>query len=163
MGTKRKISLEEPVADVRWLNGVTVTPSGVHDINAVKKDIEKYAYKQVVGKSINKYAEQVKLLEELYPDIYNKAISNKHNIGNRNIVQMFGDNSGSHKTKSFPASYQHFNFIGPVGEKGLNFIGWINPTENVEKYLTRQHRGTYTKGLSRKTNKYGGRKSLKNI
>lgn len=31
MGTKRKISLEEPVADVRWLNGVTVTPSGVHD------------------------------------------------------------------------------------------------------------------------------------
>lgn len=31
MGTKRKISLEEPVADVRWLDGVTVTPSGVHD------------------------------------------------------------------------------------------------------------------------------------
>lgn len=31
MGNKRKISLEEPVADVRWLDGVTVTPSGVHD------------------------------------------------------------------------------------------------------------------------------------
>ena len=31
MGTKRKISLEEPVADVRWLDGVTVTPYDVHD------------------------------------------------------------------------------------------------------------------------------------
>lgn len=31
MGNKRKISLEEPIADVRWLDGVTVTPSGVHD------------------------------------------------------------------------------------------------------------------------------------
>ena len=31
MKTKRKISLEEPIADVRWLDGVTVTPSGVHD------------------------------------------------------------------------------------------------------------------------------------
>lgn len=31
MGTKRKISLEEPVTDVRWLDSVTVTPSGVHD------------------------------------------------------------------------------------------------------------------------------------
>ena len=133
------------------------------DINAVKKDIEKHAYKRIIKKSINRPTEQVKLLEELYPDIYYKAISNKHNIGNRNIIQMFGDNSGSHKTKSLPASYQHFNFIGPVGQKGLNFIGWINPTENVEKYLTRQHIGTYTKGLSRKTNKYGGRKSLKNI
>ncbi len=133
------------------------------DINAVKKDIEKHAYKQIITNSTNRSAEQVKLLKELYPDIYYKAISNKHNIGNRNIIQMFGNNAGSHKTKSFPASYQHFNFIGPVGQKGLNFIGWINPTENVEKYLTRQHTGTYTKGLSRKTNKYGGRKSLKNI
>ena len=133
------------------------------DINAVKKDIEKHAYKQVIKNSINRPIEQVKLLEELYPDIYYKAISNKHNIGNRNIIQMFGDNSGSHKTKSLPASYQHFNFIGPVGQKGLNFIGWINPKENVEKYLTRQHTGKYTNGLSRKTNKFGGHKSLKNI
>ena len=31
MGTKRKISLEEPVADVRLLDGVTVTPNGNHD------------------------------------------------------------------------------------------------------------------------------------
>lgn len=31
MGNKRKISLEEPIADVRWLDGVTVTPSDVHD------------------------------------------------------------------------------------------------------------------------------------
>lgn len=31
MGNKRKISLEEPIADVRWLDGITVTPSGVHD------------------------------------------------------------------------------------------------------------------------------------
>ena len=31
MSNKRKISLEEPVADVRWLDGVTVTPSGVHN------------------------------------------------------------------------------------------------------------------------------------
>lgn len=31
MGTKRKISLEEPISDVRWLDGVTVTPSGVHN------------------------------------------------------------------------------------------------------------------------------------
>ena len=31
MGNKRKISLEEPIADIRWLDGVTVTPSGVHD------------------------------------------------------------------------------------------------------------------------------------
>ena len=133
------------------------------DINAVKNEIEKNAYARIVRSSINKHVEQVKLLEELYPDIYYKAISNKHNIGNRNIIQMFGDNSGSHKTKSYPASYQHFNFIGPVGKKGLNFIGWINPSENVEKYLTRQHTGKYTNGLSRKTNKYGGRKSLKNI
>lgn len=31
MRTKRKINLEEPIADVRWLDGITVTPSGVHD------------------------------------------------------------------------------------------------------------------------------------
>ena len=126
------------------------------------REFKKYQ-EQVIKNSINRPTEQVKLLEELYPDIYYKAISNKHNIGNRNIIQMFGDNAGSHKTKSLPASYQHFNFIGPVGQKGLNFIGWINPTENVEKYLTRQHTGKYTNGLSRKTNRCGGRKSLKNI
>ena len=133
------------------------------DINAVKKYIEKAAYRDIVKSSINNHKEQVELLKELYPDIYYKAISNKHNIGNRNIVQMFGDKAGSHKTKSLPASYEHFNFIGPTGQKGLNFIGWIDPAENVEKYLTRQHIGKYTNGLSRKTNKFGGRKSLKTI
>lgn len=55
MGNKKRISLEEPVADVRWLDGVTVTPSDVHNTTrqewreANAKEQEEDQIKQFTG------------------------------------------------------------------------------------------------------------------
>ena len=57
---------------------------------------------------------------------------------------------------NFDSLYQHYIFTGPVGEKGLDFVRFLDPSEIKTEFLTRTHEGAFTPGLSRKQYAKGG-------
>ena len=58
MGNKRKISLEEPIADVRWLDGVTVTPSDIY--NTTRQEWREANAREIDQDDINKFTGNIR-------------------------------------------------------------------------------------------------------
>lgn len=58
MGNKRKISLEEPITDVRWLDGVTVTPKGNH--NTTRQEWREANYREKEEDQIKQFTGNIR-------------------------------------------------------------------------------------------------------
>lgn len=80
-------------------------------------------------------------------------------------IQPFNDKSNiittenlTRTTRNTKDPYQHFIFVGPIGEQGLDFIEFIDPLKlDLTKRLTRQHVGRSGNDLSRKSYQNGGK------
>ena len=113
--------------------------------------------KQCIQELINRaikhfYPNNARVTEE---DMQNFLRKNNISINNSstNVIttEMFKRTS-----RNVGSPYQHFIFTGPIGEKALDFVDFIDPKEFNDLYKTRQHIGDYYGGLSRKSYSDGG-------
>ena len=59
-------------------------------------------------------------------------------------------------TRNSGNPYQHFIFTGPVGQKALDFVEFVDPSQYENLAKSRMHRGNAVESLSRKSYQLGG-------
>lgn len=67
-------------------------------------------------------------------------------------------------SKKSDSAFSHFISTGPIGEKAVNFVEWINPKDySLDEIgaVTRQHYGVGSKDLTRNTKASGGKIYIK--
>lgn len=114
----------------------------------IEEQVEKDVKKAIQAAKIN-YAANI----DLSKYAAEKGITKQ---AERHLV--FGDKRRPYARKNSKYdSRQHFVWVGKIGEPGLEIVRKVPYREIKEYYSTHGvHSGPYTKGLSRKSKKYGG-------
>lgn len=131
----------------------------------VSNNYRKYVEKQfdkLYNKDINRELRKSKRISnnELKEYIKSKGIhpeNKKYNVITSEKLRKTSRNKGN--------PYQHFIFIGDVGKQGLDVVDIkdVNSEEFKHIFNTRQHKGQYSKGYSRKSRKFGGKDMIVSI
>lgn len=150
-----------------------------------EQEVKDMYYKDInnqLGKLIsNNYR---KYVEKQFDKLYNKDINielrKSKRISNNELKEYIKSkgirpenkkynvvtSEGLHKTSRNKGNpYQHFIFTGNVGKQGLDVVDIKDVNSEEFKYIfnTRQHRGKYSKGYSRKSRKFGGKDMIVSI
>lgn len=75
---------------------------------------------------------------------------------NAQQYNLFTTESLKRTTRNFGNPYQHFIFTGPVGQKALDFVEFVDPSQYENLMKSRMHYGNIAEGLSRKSYQLGG-------
>lgn len=150
-----------------------------------EQEVKDMYYKDInnqLGKLIsNNYR---KYVEKQFDKLYNKDINielrKSKRISNNELKEYIKSkgihpenkkynvvtSEGLHKTSRNKGNpYQHFIFTGDVGKQGLDVVDIKDVNSEEFKYIfnTRQHKGKYSKGYSRKSRKFGGKDMIVSI
>ena len=98
------------------------------------------------------YANNARVTEE---DMQNFLRKNNISVNNSS-TNVITTETFKRTSRNVGSPYQHFIFTGPIGEKALDFVDFIDSKEFNDLYKTRQHIGDYYSGLSRKSYSDGG-------
>lgn len=189
---KKGIDVNDPGIEVIFDNKNFKVVNYNNDIfsNDVVYQIPEQEVKDMYYKDINNQLGKLisnnyrKYVEKQFDKLYNKAINielrKSKRISNNELKEYIKSkgihpenkkynvvtSEGLHKTSRNKGNpYQHFIFTGDVGKQGLDVVDIkdVNSEEFKHIFNTRQHTGTYSKGYSRKSRKFGGKDMIVSI
>lgn len=161
---KKGIDVNDPGIGVIFDNKNFKVVNYNNDIfdNDVVYQIPEQEVKDMYYKDINIELRKSKRISnnELKEYIKSKGIhpeNKKYNVITSESLHKTSRNKGN--------PYQHFIFTGDVGKQGLDVVDIkdVNSEEFKHIFNTRQHRGKYSKGYSRKSRKFGGKDMIVSI